>query len=280
MAKQPFHWHSLQIRGDQTARVDRPVAEEEPLRIEVNGQEVAVLMCSPGQEKELAVGFCLSEGLVSDWKAVLVVRFCEQEEEGGGNLVSLQVKEEAWRPRPAAAAARLIRSGCGAVPLEEADLDLTPLGEGPQVPLDLLLGLRRRMQQAQSAYARSGGVHGAGLFSPDGELLAAGEDVGRHNAVDKAIGAALLQGLSPAGAILLSTGRASYDLVTKAVRMGLPIVLSFSAPTSLALRLADLYRCTLGGYLRSQSVRLYTWPGRVSLPTLSRQNPPPKHAGE
>jgi FdhD protein len=150
--------------------------------------------------------------------------------------------------------------------LHEVDLDLVALPDGPKVALEVVLGLRRTMHQAQANYARSGGVHAAGIFDQSGELLALGEDVGRHNAVDKALGICLLREIPLTDKLILSTGRASYDMVVKSVRMRLPIVLSISSPTSLAVRLADLYRCTLGGYLRGRRLLLYTGPERIALP--------------
>jgi FdhD protein len=255
-------------------RVEGPVAAEEPLRIEVNGQEIAILMRSPGQEKELAVGFCLSEGVISDLDAIRLVHFCgsaspfdhDEENIDTGNRVEIRVDEAAWKPRPPGEAGRLIRSGCGAVPLQEVDLDLAALPDGPTVSLEVVLGLRQTMHRAQSAYSQYGGVHGAAIFDLAGQFVALGEDVGRHNAVDKAIGVCLLRGIPLEDKLILSTGRASYDMVSKAVRMGITIVLSISSATSLAVRLADLYHCTLGGYLRGGRLRLYTWPERIVLP--------------
>lgn len=265
-----FHWRYRQLRDGRVQEVERPVATEEPLQIELNGRTVVTLMRSPGQEKELAVGFCLSEGLIEAMEAIHLVHFCGSGSPfapaaGGeaGNRVEIQADPAAVQPRAPGEAGRLIRSGCGAVPLEEVDLDLAPLPERPPVSLEVLLGLRQTMQRAQADYARHGGIHAAAIFDRTGQLLALGEDVGRHNATDKAIGACLLRGTPPADNLLLSTGRASYDMIVKAVRMRFPIVLSISSPTSLALRLAQLYRCTVIGYLRRGRLRLYTGPERV-----------------
>jgi FdhD protein len=275
MEKGAFRWRYWRVQDGRVTEVDGAVAAEEPLRVIINGQEVAVLMRSPGQEKELAVGFCVGEGLIRDFEAIQLLHHCGSSSALGltdpgaveeGNRVEIRVEESAWQPHPPSAVGRLIRSSCSAVALEEIDLDLPVLEEGPRVSVEVLLGLRRRLHRGQAGYAQSGGVHAAAVFDAEGRVLAVGEDVGRHNAVDKVVGTCLIRKTPLHDKILLSTGRASYDMVVKAVRVGIPIVITISSPTSLAVRLADLYRCTLVGYLRSKRLHLYTGRDRLIWP--------------
>ena len=262
-----------------TEPVEAAVPLEEPLAIELGGQLVAVLMRTPGDERALAIGYCLSEGLIRSLGDVLLLHHCGSGEEellpplplaggllGGGNRVRILLTPEA-RERPGAGRpARWVFSGCGGV-------DAAALGAGLQVGRpelrvapEVLWGLVPAIAQAQSAYRATGGIHAAALADATGRLLALSEDVGRHNAVDKVIGKATLEGQPPA-AILVATGRASSDIVAKAARLGIPIVASFSSSTSLALRLAEAAGLTLAGYLRRNRLTVYTHPERIASAT-------------
>jgi len=251
------------------------VVAEEPLEIVLNGRVVAVLMRTPGHEKELAAGFCLGEGLVEDFGDVLLVQHCGRlllakdappdPLDVSRNRVSVSARAVGTTRDHRKEVAQLIRSGCGRVnPSEMAtDLPLLPR-DGLRVSAAVLGSLSGQMSARQEAYREIGGVHAAAVFTPGGELLALREDVGRHNAVDKATGHCLLRGVPLGDKVLVSTGRASYDMVVKAVRLGIPVVASRSSPTSLALELAQVLNCTLVGYLRRNRYQVYTHPWRVA----------------
>ncbi|MCD6519934.1 MAG: formate dehydrogenase accessory sulfurtransferase FdhD [Anaerolineae bacterium] len=250
------------------------VVLEEPLALEINGRQAAVLMRLPGMEKELAVGFCLSEGLVERFEDILLVHHCGQglpapgedspEGEGlSGNRVQMRVRTEALREEARLEVIRLVRAGCGAVDIERAELPLQALEEGPQVDAQALLKMGEIIRREQPLHKLAGGVHAAALFHLDGTLVALCEDVGRHNAVDKAIGHCLLRHIPLRDKVLLCTGRLSYEMVTKAIRIGIPILASLSAPTALAVQLAEQFRLTIVGYLRGQRMRIYAHPQRI-----------------
>lgn len=254
---------------------ERPIVLEEPLALYINGQRAAILMRLPGMEKELAVGFCLSEGLVRRFADILMVHHCGQglpepamdAGTSGGflsrNRVDVRVAPERLDPSARLDVVRLIRAGCGAVDVERAELPLEPLTAQFTVSAEILLNLGRALRQTSSLHEAVGGVHSAALFDASGALLAFAEDVGRHNAVDKVIGYCVLRGIPLEDKILLCSGRLSYEMVSKALRVCLPILVSFSAPTALAVQLAERFGQTLIGYLRGGRMTLYTHAERV-----------------
>lgn len=267
----------LSVRDEASPQmVQGTVVAEEPLEIVLNGCPVAVLMRTPGHEKELAVGYCLGEGLIRSFDDVALVQHCgrlalrpeapDDPLDASRNRVTITLREGAPVGAPADDVTPLIRSGCGRVHLQEVALDLPSLPqEGPRVPRAVVGRLAAEMPPRQRSYRESGGIHAAALFTQEGELVVLLEDVGRHNAVDKVTGYCLLRGIPLEDKLLVSTGRASYDMVVKAVRLGISIVASRSSPTSLAVQLADLLRCTLVGYLRRGKFRIYTHPWRIVL---------------
>jgi FdhD protein len=246
---------------------------EEPLSVEVNGRRAAVLMRLPGNEKELGIGFCLSEGIISNFDAVTTVHHCgrglpdpigsEEERAESRNRVQIRARPGAVRLDAQADVVRLIRTGCGAADVNDI-VDTLPRLDGDfTAPAETLLGLNGALRQAQELYKLAGGVHAAALFDGDGNLLTLQEDLGRHNAIDKAIGYCLLRGISLENRILVATGRASYEMVTKSLRVGIPIVVSVSAATALAAQIAEDRGATLIGYLRGGRMSVYTHPWRV-----------------
>jgi FdhD protein len=250
------------------------VVIEEPLEIRINDQPVAVLMRTPGAEKELAVGFCLSEGLIADFADIALVHHCgrslptqmedgEADLEESRNMVRITLASSAASRDTRLDVVRLVRSGCGRTDAEELAGQLTPLDNDLRVQHKIFLKLTSMIKQGQEAYHEAGGIHAAGIFTSHGELVTIREDIGRHNAVDKALGHCLMQSITLQDKILVSTGRASYEMVTKAVRLGLPVAASLSSPTSLAIELAEHLNCTLIGYLRGQRMRIYTHAWRL-----------------
>jgi FdhD protein len=232
-------------------------AVEEPLEIRINGVPVAVTMRTPGHDEELALGFCITEGL-SPLRA-----------EAPADLAANTMEVEA----PAFDPGRLQRSFytssscgvCGKGALEAVAVEAPPVSSDLRVDAALAWGLPERLRSAQAAFAHTGGLHATGLFDPNGELLCVREDVGRHNAMDKVIGWAHGRGLLPFGRSLLCvSGRLSFELVQKAAVAGCPILVAVGAPSSLAVELAGDRRMTLCGFAGSGRMNVYTEPWRIA----------------
>jgi FdhD protein len=242
------------------------VAVEEPLEIRASGpgqapSSVAVTMRTPGADLELAVGFLRAEGLIGPDDAVVESRSWAR---AGLAHVAL------GRPFDGSALRRnfLATSSCGVcgkATLDQIAVRRDPVEPGPTVALATILGLPGSLRAAQRTFDRTGGLHAAGLFDADGRLLAAREDVGRHNAVDKLVGRAFLDGDLPlSGRILLVSGRTSFEILQKAAVAGAPIVCAVSAPSSLAISIADRLGITLVGFLRGDRFNIYSHPGRIA----------------
>ena len=229
------------------------VAVEEPLEIQVDGVPLAVTMRTPGHDEELALGFLFGEGLIDG------VRVAEP---------TLEINTiEVTGPliRDVAARSFYTSSSCGVCgkgALEEVAVHSEQSAPGPELPRDLLAGLPDRLRQP--TFARTGGLHATGLFTPAGELVCVREDVGRHNAMDKVVGWALGEGIVPLHPhVLCVSGRLSFELVQKAAVAGAPALVGVGAPTSLAVRLADDRGLTLCGFARDGRVNVYTGEERV-----------------
>jgi FdhD protein len=236
--------------------VSDEVAIEEPLEIRVDGAPLAVTMRTPDNDEELALGFLYGEGLITDARPVgLTEDLAVNTIEVTGPLV-----------RDPSARSFYTTSSCGVCgkgALEEVAVHAPPLPPGPVIDRALLADLPERLRQP--GFARTGGLHATGLFTPAGELLHVREDVGRHNAMDKVIGRALQDGLLPLHAFVLCvSGRLSFELVQKAAVAGAPILVGVGAPTSLAVSLAEDRGITLAGFARSGRVNVYTRPERVT----------------
>jgi FdhD protein len=240
---------------DGVSEPDR-VAVEEPLEIRIGGRAVAVTMRTPGHDEELALGFCLSEGLApaAAWLPA--------------DLAANTVEVEA----PAFDPERLQRSFytssscgvCGKGALEAVAVEAPRVASGLTVAAGLLATLPDRLREAQPAFAATGGLHATGLFDPTGELRCLREDVGRHNAMDKVVGWAFRDGRLPlAEAVLCVSGRLSFELVQKAAVAGCPILVAVGAPSSLAVELAADRGVTLCGFARGGRLNIYTEPWRV-----------------
>jgi FdhD protein len=232
------------------------VAVEEPLEIRIGGRPVAVTMRTPGHDEELALGFCLSEGL--EPRAAAIPR----------DLAANTVEVDA----PGFDPERLQRSFytssscgvCGKGALEAVAVDAPPVTSDRRVDAALVATLPDRLRAAQPAFASTGGLHATGLFDAGGRLVCVREDVGRHNAMDKVIGWAHRGGLLPLReSILCVSGRLSFELVQKAAVAGCPILVAVGAPSSLAVDLARDRRITLCGFVRGGSLNVYTEPWRI-----------------
>jgi FdhD protein len=237
-------------------RRDR-VAVEEPLEIRVGGRAVAVTMRTPGHDEELALGFCLSEGLVP--------RAARLPADLAANAVEVDAK--GFDP------ARLQRSFytssscgvCGKGALEAVAVEAPAIVSEARVPAAVLASLPDRLRAAQPTFEETGGLHATGLFSLEGELRCVREDVGRHNAMDKVIGWAFGEGLLPLERhVLCVSGRLSFELVQKAAVAGCPFVVAVGAPSSLAIELAQDRGVTLCGFARGGRMNVYSESGRVA----------------
>jgi FdhD protein len=232
------------------------VAVEEPLEIRVDGQRLAVTMRTPGEDDELALGFLYGEGLIDSRHRA------EPPEDLAGNTVDVQgplLREPGARRFYTTSSCGV----CGKGAIEEVTVHCGPLPDGPVLARELLADLPQRLRQP--AFERTGGLHATGLFDPGGTLLLVREDIGRHNAMDKVVGRALLDGLLPLyGNLLCVSGRLCFELVQKAAVAGAPMLVGVGAPSSLAIRLAAERRMTLCGFARGGSVNVYTGAERVA----------------
>ncbi|PWV52195.1 formate dehydrogenase accessory sulfurtransferase FdhD [Nocardiopsis sp. L17-MgMaSL7] len=264
----------LRIReGVESERIDTLVVEE-PLEIRLDGAPLSITMRTPGSDFDLAAGFLVSEGVVSEGPEVTAIRYCAGATEDGSNTYN--VLDVSLAPGVALPDTSLERnfytsSSCGLCGKASLDAVRTkarwPVSDdGLRIDVPTLTVLPDRLREAQRVFDRTGGLHAAGLFTADGELLAVREDVGRHNAVDKLIGWALRSDRLPlSGTVLMVSGRASFELVQKAWMAGIPMMAAVSAPSSLAVDLATEAGMTLVGFLRGSSMNVYTGRHRVLL---------------
>lgn len=241
------------------------MAVEEPLEIRLDTRSITVTMRTPGNDDELAAGFLLSESVIRYADDLATIRPNRRNKDGNSLDVFL-------RPGLKSASDKLTRNVytssscgvCGRTAIESISTKIARISSELEVSAELLLTLPSKMRQAQEAFSRTGGLHAAGLFDAKGDLLVLREDVGRHNAVDKVIGWALLKRLLPLNRqILLISGRASFEIVQKSLLAGIPMVAAVSAPSTLAVALARQCRQTLVGFLRDSSLNVYSQPTRI-----------------
>jgi len=271
MGRRSDRRHVLRLRaGAATSRPDI-LAVEEPMEIRVGGREVAVTMRTPGDDYELATGFLVSEGVIAAAGDVVAIRYCV----GGRPDPTYNVVDVTLAPHvevPDFARNFYVSSSCGVCGKDSLDKVRTvarwPVGNDlVRVSSTLLAELPDRLRAGQAVFQRTGGLHAAGLFTTDGELLCLREDVGRHNAVDKVVGWALAAGRLPLhGCVLQVSGRASFELVQKAWMAGVPVMSAVSAPSTLAVDLATEAGITLAGFVRNGGMNIYSAAERVDLP--------------
>jgi FdhD protein len=259
--------------GDDILRRDTLVTEE-PLevRLQLGGDltPVAVTMRTPGDDFALAAGLLYGEGIVRDRAEVTRIDYCTDVDEQLYNVVTVTAD-----PAEPPELGRLERRGtmssacgvCGKTSLDAVKLlGVPPITSTMSVDVELLYELPDRLRVAQATFERTGGLHAAGLFRADGELLLAAEDVGRHNAVDKVIGHALLDGLLPLSEhILMVSGRVGFEIAQKAVVAGIPVLAAVSAPSSLAVELGAEFGLTTVGFLRGRRCNVYSGADRIQV---------------
>ncbi|MGW0807462.1 formate dehydrogenase accessory sulfurtransferase FdhD [Nonomuraea sp. NPDC002799] len=256
--------------ASRTSRIDS-LAAEEPLEIRLDGTPLTVTMRTPGDDFDLAAGFLVSEGAVGAAGDVSTIRYCAGATADGGNTYNvLDVRLAAGVEAPAPRNFYTTSSCgvCGKASLEAVrTVARWSAGDDPvELAQSTVATLPDRLRAAQRVFDRTGGLHAAGLFTADGEPLCVREDVGRHNAVDKLLGWALRNGRLPLrGTVLMVSGRASFELVQKAVMGGIPVLAAVSAPSSLAAELAAEEGLTLIGFLRGNSMNVYTGERRLNV---------------
>jgi FdhD protein len=254
--------------ADPTERVDT-LAVEEPLEVRYGAEVLTVTMRTPGDDVDLVGGWLVAEGVVRTSDDLVSASFCPGLDGDGHqtyNVIEVGLADGIDPRRRSTAMTTSACGVCGAASLDsvlvESPYDLSV--DDVVVDPDLLASLPDRLREAQRVFDRTGGLHAAGLFTADGELLCAREDVGRHNAVDKVVGWALREGRLPLrGHVLQVSGRASFELVQKATMAGVPVMAAVSAPSSLAAHLAEERALTLAGFVRAGGFNLYARPERV-----------------
>ena len=261
----------LAVRGGSADARDDLLATEEPMEIRAEGPgqppaRIAVTMRTPGHDLELAVGFLFTEGLLGGRDELPREMASELPGPFGKNQT---VTVRLTTPFDPAIAQRNFYSTsscgiCGKAAIERVEIATNPLPKGPVVPVSTLLSLPAALRRAQATFDRTGGLHATGLFDRDGALVVAREDVGRHNAMDKVVGRMLLDDRVPlSDHVAMVSGRASFELVQKAAMAGIPILCAVSAPSSLAVSLAEKLRLTLVGFVRADGLNVYSYAERV-----------------
>ena len=232
---------AIRCKAGAKTTEDVPLVVEEPLEIRVNGEPLAVLMRTPGDELELAAGFCLTEGVVDSYSEITLLDICKAAGENYGNVVNVFVDKDngATARLPRALTTGSSCGLCGARMLDEIKRDLTPLAPGPVFPLSEVIALQYAMFERQELFRRTwGGTHAVALARAGAGLIVVREDIGRHNAMDKVIGHAMREGLDMRECIAILSGRISFEMVQKAVRAKIPVVAAVSAATAMAVELA------------------------------------------
>ncbi|PYK62850.1 MAG: formate dehydrogenase accessory sulfurtransferase FdhD [Verrucomicrobia bacterium] len=254
--------------GTRPARRRDALAVEEPLEIRVRGRSIAVTMRTPGRDDELAAGFLLSEGLIRQRSDVVEIAHCRRGETTNyQNTLNVFLSpavdvnfEQLTRHVFASSSCGL----CGKASIEAVHRHFPPVEPQAAVSARTLLALPKRLRSAQKTFEQTGGLHAAGIFDEDGKLVVLREDVGRHNAVDKVVGNGFLRNHLPFDRqVLMVSGRASFEIMQKALAARIPIVCAVSAPSSLAVEFARASGQTLVGFLRGASFNVYSHPERV-----------------
>jgi FdhD protein len=280
---------AVKVRRDRSVELPEHVTTEEPLQIQVAapGQEpapVAVTMRTPGHDFELAAGFLLSEGIASR-SGVLSVGYCEA---GPGsdlsrfNTVTVVIDTPLDPAVPARSFSVSASCGiCGKAAIDQVEVACPAVGAAPPLPAALITRLPGRLRSDQKTFGKTGGLHAAGLFGPDGRGWCTREDVGRHNAVDKVLGFTVLSGgLPPAlvpmlpGWVLMVSGRVSFEIVQKAAQAGIGTVAAVSAPSSLAVQAAGRLGVCLLAFVRGETFNVYSHPERLDISATGWRSAP------
>ncbi len=257
------------LEGGEVRLEPDELAVEEPLEIRVRGRAISITMRTPGNDAELAVGFLLTEGIIQSGRDILQTEHCSRNDEGNVLNVILAPEVNVDFERLTRHVFTSSSCGlCGKATIEALQLNVPPLQSNFKVPSDLIASLPAKMRAAQNTFDRTGGLHAAAVFDQHGNLIVLREDVGRHNAVDKAIGHCVLNGPFPLDQhVLLVSGRTSFEILQKSLAARIPIVAAVSAPSSLAVEFARENGQTLIGFLREQRMNIYTHPNHLTFPS-------------
>jgi FdhD protein len=255
----------LKISEGQLQHTEDAVVVEEPLEIRVNTASVGITMRTPGDDFDLAVGLLRTEGIIKSAEEIGTMGYCPDEEHPDlRNIINITLLDQ---DRKLQSSRRLwVNSSCGICgqsTLEAIQKLASPIESGLKVDYDVLSNLPSRMRERQRNFDVTGGIHAAGLFDVSGKLVLIREDLGRHNAVDKVLGAGLRSGIRFSELIMMVSGRLGFEIAQKALVAGVPIIASVSAPSSLALNLANLFGITAVGFVRGHSMNVYTHPQRL-----------------
>jgi FdhD protein len=255
------------VQGHTASRAEDVLAVEEPLEIRLGGRSLSITMRTPGSDSELAAGFLCSEGMIRDIDQVRSMRVSD---ESPDILLVDLVDSNAEVPPPVQAQRNFVMTSacgvCGKASLQDLAVNACPILPPDNIRIEpaIIHQLPDKLRQAQAVFDSTGGLHAAALFNLDGELQFLREDVGRHNAVDKLVGAALSHHLTPmSNSVVLVSGRLSFELVQKALMAGVPILAAVGAPSSLAVATAERSGMTLIGFLRNGRFNVYTAGHRI-----------------
>jgi FdhD protein len=261
---------TIRHTGRRSSRVRDSVAREEPLEIQLDGAPLTVVMRTPGHDEELALGLLWNEQVIGSLSDVTSVRHATlaPNPEAADNIVQVRLREGVrvdWQRLKRNFYASASCGVCGKATIDGALAEAPPLEDRSKFRATLFHALPERLRAGQEAFGETGGLHAAGLFDGDGRLFVVREDIGRHNAVDKLIGWALERGRLPLhGHVLLVSGRISYEIAAKALTARVPVVAAVSAPSSLAVALAERAHMTLIGFLRGNGFNVYGERSRVT----------------
>jgi len=251
------------LKNGEMIPEEASVVVEEPLAILVDGVNYAVAMRTPGDDLTLAAGFCLAEGLIDGCDDIGSIQACDSEEK---NEVSLTRVGD--RPAPQRGVRHVVASSCGLCGrelIEDVVKRIPPIESTTRVSASEILSLGERLRESQKLFVPTGGAHAVALFDANLTLLSVAEDVGRHNAFDKAVGGLLLDGNLSDAEIAVLSGRCGFEMVQKAARAGIAMVASVSAPTGLAIDFAQTVGIALIGFVRKETLTVYHDAGRVAV---------------
>ena len=250
------------LREASLEAADDRVAIEEPLQVTVDGHPIAVVMRTPGHDEDLTLGFLLSEGIISAASQVARIDLPEDENHARVFLADSHTLDLQRLTRHLFSASSC--GICGKATVEAITTNHPPVTSPTTFASEAILEAPDTLRAAQATFDQTGGLHASGLFSSEGELLAIREDVGRHNAVDKILGYAAREGLETGSCFLMLSGRISFELMQKALALGIPLVAGISAPSSLAVEFAEASGQSLIGFLRPPTFNIYAGGGRVT----------------
>jgi len=264
LKKEVARWHDF-----QPSLVEDELVVEEPLEIRVGGQSLIVVMRTPGHDFDLVAGFLYTEGLIKSADEIGTIAYCEDVEQVDlQNVINVNLTN-GWDPESQVGWQRNFHANsscglCGKMTIESVQQEIPPIESSLRINPAILYGLGEQLRSAQSVFEATGGLHAAGLFNATGEMQIIREDIGRHNAVDKVVGQALLAEMFPLDRhVLMVSGRLSFEIVQKALFARIPAVVAVSAGSTLAVDLAQESQMTLIGFTRGKSMTVYSCPERI-----------------